>query len=49
MTGGYGKAFKVRINWAKEIGVYVAIRREGFDKGVDGLGGTLRFILREDF
>lgn len=49
MTGGYGETFEVRINWAKEIEVYVAIGREGFDKGVDGFRATLRFMLREDF
>ena len=49
MTGGYGEAFEVRINWAEEIRVNVAIGREGFDKGVDGFGATLRFTLREDF
>jgi hypothetical protein len=49
MTGGYGETFKVRIYRAKEIRVYVAIGREGFDKSVNGFGTTLRFMLREDF
>lgn len=49
MAGRYGETFKVRINWTKEIGVNIAIGREGFDNGVDGFGVTLRFMLRENF